>query len=158
MIQICFVCHGNICRSPTAQAVMQSMVTQAGLADRIAVTSAGVSDEHRGEPPDRRAMAAARRRGYTMVNHAKKIAPDEFARCDRILAMDRSNLRALERLCPDPESLSRLELFRTFDPEAAGQLDVPDPWYDGPAAFELVIDLCERTCAGLLRQLRETIP
>jgi len=155
MITVCFVCHGNICRSPTAEAVFAAMVERAGLAHAIACESAGCSDEHAGETPDRRSARVAVARGYAMRSRARRFEREDFARFDCVVAMDRRNRQHLERLAtatgtpPD-----RIRMLREFDPEDPRALDVPDPWYGGAAGFDEVLGLCERACAGLLATLR----
>jgi low molecular weight protein-tyrosine phosphatase len=147
---------GNICRSPTAEAVMRSLVREAGLEDEIAIESAGVGDWHVGYPPDRRAAEAARRRGVTLEGTARQVRPGDFADFDLLLAMDRDNLRELRALAPDAEAAEKVRLLREFDPASAGapDLDVPDPYYGGAQGFETVLDQVEAACRGLLDTLR----
>jgi protein-tyrosine phosphatase len=140
---------GNICRSPTAESVFRSLVTDAGLAGKIAVDSAATHDYQLGEAPDPRAVAHARRRGYELGGRcARQIESDDFGRFEWILAMDRTNLRALEELRP-LHYKGYLGLLLDFVPELSMR-DVPDP-YDGEAEdFERVLDLVERGAAALL--------
>jgi protein-tyrosine phosphatase len=147
---------GNICRSPTAEAVMRGLVREAGLDDEIAIESAGLGDWHVGYPPDRRAAEAARRRGVTLEGAARQVRPEDFADFDLLLAMDRDNLRGLRELAPDPEAAEKVKLLREFDPASAGapDLDVPDPYYGGAEGFETVLDQVEAACRGLLGTLR----
>src|SRR5690348_8407096 len=100
MIRVCFVCLGNICRSPTAEAVMRDLVERAGLADQIEVDSAGTGDWHVGQPPDARSMAAARARGIEMAGRARQFTSEDWERFDYVLAMDRSNFENLRALLP----------------------------------------------------------
>ncbi|HEY4277781.1 MAG TPA: low molecular weight protein-tyrosine-phosphatase [Conexibacter sp.] len=155
MTRIVFVCLGNICRSPTAEAVMTRLVADAGLDDRIEIESAGTGAWHVGNPPDPRATEAAAARGFTMRSLARQVEPSDFARFDLLLAMDRDNLRNLRRLAPDAESAAKARLLREFDPASAGSsdLDVPDPYYGGADGFDHVLDLIEAACAGLLHEL-----
>jgi protein-tyrosine phosphatase len=154
--QVLFVCMGNICRSPTAEGVFRHTVARAGLAHAIGADSAGTGDWHVGAPPDRRAIQAARRRGYDLTAlRARQVVPADFARFDWILAMDRSNLRALESLRP-PEYRGHLGLFLQFAPEL-GVEEVPDPYYGGPEGFEQVLDLIERASGGLVAHVRSVI-
>jgi protein-tyrosine phosphatase len=150
-ISVLFVCTGNICRSPTAEAVFKYCVQQAGLAARIVSDSAGTHDYHVGEPPDPRTQAAARLRGYELGElRARRVRRDDFQRFDYVLAMDEANLRVLERLCPR-EQAHKLKLFLDF---SDGSLrEVPDPYYGGPEGFERVLDLVEGAAQGLLRHL-----
>src|SRR5688572_17074702 len=113
-ISVLFVCTGNICRSPTAEAVFKHCVEEAGLAARIVSDSAGTHDYHVGEAPDPRTQAAARRRGYELCElRARRVRKDDFERFDYVLAMDEANLRTLERLCPQ-EHAHKLKLFLDF--------------------------------------------
>jgi protein-tyrosine phosphatase len=147
---------GNICRSPTAEAVMRGLVREAGLEDEIAIESAGLGDWHVGHPPDHRAAEAARRRGVTLEGTARQVRPDDFADFDLLLAMDRDNLRGLRELAPDGEAAGKVRMLREFDPASAGapDLDVPDPYYGGAQGFETVLDQVEAACRGLLDTLR----
>ncbi len=154
MTRVCFVCLGNICRSPTAEGVMRHLVQEAGLGDEIAVESAGTGAWHVGEPPDARATAAAARRGIRLHGQARRFEPGDFARFDYVLAMDRSNRAALMRLAGDGPELRKVALLRDFDPGAPFDAEVPDPYYGGPDGFETVLDVCEQACRGLLEHLR----
>lgn len=154
MIHVCFVCLGNICRSPTAHGVMEHLVRERGLTKRIAVSSAGTGAWHVGSPPDRRAQETARRRGFALPGTAEHFTTEDFDRFDHVLAMDRSNLGNLRNLARDDADREKIALFRAYDPLAtAGDDEVPDPYYGGPEGFELVFDMCERTCAALLDDL-----
>jgi protein-tyrosine phosphatase len=154
MLAICFVCHGNICRSPTAEGVMRHRVDAAGLRTAITIASAGVSAEHEGEQADPRSRAAAQRRGYRLDSRARRFVAADFARFDLVVALDGDNLRRLRALAKDDVARSKLRLLREFDTHGAGLHDVPDPWYGGADGFEEVLDLCERACDGLLAHLR----
>jgi low molecular weight protein-tyrosine phosphatase len=149
-IRVCFVCLGNICRSPTAEGVMRHLVEQAGLADRIEIDSAGTGAWHVGEPPDRRARAAARTRGIELTGRARRFEREDWARFDYVLAMDRENYADLEQGAPSRDVLVKLELLRAFDPNAPPGAAVPDPYYGGHRSFDEVIDLCLAACRGLL--------
>jgi protein-tyrosine phosphatase len=156
-VRLLFVCMGNICRSPTAEAVMARELREAGLEDRVELDSAGTGSWHVGDPPDPRSTAAAARRGVTLGGAARQVAPEDLATFDLVLAMDRQNRDALERLAPDAAARARIRLLREFDPAAvaAGDLDVPDPYYGAGDGFAQVLDVVEAGCAGLLRSLRE---
>ena len=156
MTRILFVCLGNICRSPTAEAVMHRLVREAGLEREIEIASAGTGGWHVGDRPDARATAAARRRGFEMRSVAQQVTAADFDRYDLLIAMDRDNLRNLRALAPDAEAAGRIHLLREFDPASAGapDLDVPDPYYGGADGFDHVLDLVEAACAGLLDALR----
>jgi protein-tyrosine phosphatase len=154
MIRVLFVCLGNICRSPTAEGVFRDRVARAGLAHAIATDSAGTHDYHIGDPPDPRARAAARRRGVDISDlRGRQIARADFEHFHYVLAMDRSNLRNLSRLCPKGAE-SRLRLFLEFAPDGAPD-EVPDPYYGGAEGFEHVLDLAEAAADGLLAHIRE---
>jgi protein-tyrosine phosphatase len=146
---------GNICRSPTAEGVMRSLVREAGLEREIEIDSAGTGDWHLGDPPDRRAAEAARRRGITLEGSARQVTLRDFEEFDLVLALDRENLRHLRALAP-PGTEGKIRLLREFDPHSAGapDLDVPDPYYGGPDGFETVLDQVEAACRGLLDALR----
>lgn len=151
--RILFVCTGNICRSPSAEAVLRRLAHEAGLGERIHVDSAGLGHWHAGEPPDPRAFEAAEKRGYPMDGQlARQVAPDDFHQFDLVIAMDRGHQRQLARLCPPGES-GRLRLFLDFAP-AVNLTDVPDPYYGGRAGFEAMMDLIEAGARGLLAELR----
>jgi protein-tyrosine phosphatase len=156
LTRLLFVCLGNICRSPTAEAVMRGLVREAGLQDEIEIESAGIGDWHVGHAPDRRATEAARRRGVTLAGTARQIRPSDFEDFDLLLAMDRENLRELRALAPDRAAAEKVKMLRAYDPDAAGapDLDVPDPYYGGAQGFETVLDQVEAACRGLLDELR----
>jgi protein-tyrosine phosphatase len=143
---VLFVCLGNICRSPTAEAVMRQLITANGLDSRFEVDSAGIGGWHEGEPPDRRARTAAARRGVLLRGRARTITLADFDRFDLIVSVDESNLAALRRLAP-AGSLAEL---RKLAPE-----DVPDPYYGGTDGFAAVLDLIEAACTRLLDELRQ---
>jgi len=160
--RLLFVCLGNICRSPTAEGVMRSLVVQAGLSDSIELDSAGTGSWHVGSAPDRRAVAAARRRGIALSGSARQVREEDFGVFDLVLAMDRQNMRDLLSLAPARER-EKIRLLREFDPEGGASgargpigedLDVPDPYYGAPGGFDEVLDLVERACAGLLARIR----
>mgnify|MGYP001810359147 CR=1 FL=1 len=153
MVKLLFVCTGNICRSPTAHGVMRALVAQAGLADRVAVESAGTHAYHVGEAPDPRSVAAARRRGYDLSDlRARQVRAADFATFDLILAMDHGHLAQLRRACP-PLKHDRLRLFLSYAPHL-GIDEVADPYYGGPEGFERVLDEVEAAARGLLESLR----
>jgi protein-tyrosine phosphatase len=146
---------GNICRSPTAEGVMRSLVRDAGLEHEIELDSAGTGSWHVGDPPDRRATDAARLRGFTLDGAARQVTPRDFVEFDFVLALDRENLRNLRAIAPAGTD-DKIRLLREFDPDSAGapDLDVPDPYYGGPKGFETVLDQVEAACRGLLDELR----
>ncbi|MFO7260204.1 MAG: low molecular weight protein-tyrosine-phosphatase [bacterium] len=151
---VLFVCLGNICRSPLAEAVFRKQVKEAGLEDLVEVDSAGTSSYHEGEGPDPRTVRVARARGVEMTGRARQIRREDAERFDYIIAMDEMNLRDVQRLVAEAGVRSpRVMRLREFDPEAHGDLDVPDPYYGGPQGFEKVHDIVERSCAALLRHI-----
>ena len=156
-MRICFVCLGNICRSPTAQGVMERLVADAGLAGRIAIDSAGTAAYHVGELPDPQARAAAGRRGIALGHRARQFTRADLDRFDIVLAMDAANLARLRELAGD-RAAPRVALLRGFDPTAPTGAEVPDPWGGSDAGFDEVLDQCERACAGLLAHIREQLP
>lgn len=150
-VKILFVCMGNICRSPTAEGFFRKAVEEAGLADRVHIESAGTHAYHSGAPPDRRAQAAAVRRGVTLAQiRARQVTDRDFETFDYILVMDRENLRELVQRAP-PQQRDKIHLFLEF---AGGRTDeVPDPYYGGTSGFERVLDLVEQACRELLRHI-----
>lgn len=155
--RLCFVCLGNICRSPTAAAVMCHLAAEAGLGERIEVESAGTSGWHTGDRPDARSAAEARRRGITLENAASRFVAGDFARFDLVLAMDRDNLEDLLALSRDPAERGKVRLLRSFVPGLSGDLAVPDPYFGGDRGFEAVFDLIELACAHLLEHVRREL-
>ncbi|MBV8049471.1 MAG: low molecular weight phosphotyrosine protein phosphatase [Paludibacterium sp.] len=150
---VLFVCHGNICRSPTAEAVMRRRAARAGLGAVLRVDSAGTSDCHVGEAPDRRSQRAAGQRGYDLsALVARQVADDDFERFDLILAADRQNLASLRRRCPEPLR-HKLALMLDVLPDG-GQREVPDPYFGGPSGFDRVLDLLEAACDGWIEKIR----
>ncbi|OLU22846.1 protein-tyrosine-phosphatase [Pseudomonas sp. PA15(2017)] len=151
-MRVLFVCLGNICRSPTAEAVVRQRLQQAGLAERIEVDSAGTGDWHVGKAPDSRTQQAASRRGYDLSSlRGRQVSVDDFARFDLILAMDGANLRDLQRLRP-AQARGELDLYlRRFE---LAEDDVPDPYYGGSEGFEHVLDLLEQASDALLIELK----
>jgi protein-tyrosine phosphatase len=146
---VLFVCLGNICRSPTAEGVLRAIAAREFPLLKIEIDSAGTADFHTGEPPDRRAVAAARRRGYDLAAlRARQVRPADFDRFDFVLAMDRSNLAELESRRP-ARATAQVALFLEFAPDT-DVLEVPDPYYGGIEDFERVLDLCEAAARGFL--------
>jgi protein-tyrosine phosphatase len=149
---VLFICMGNICRSPTAEGVFRHHVQTAGLRRSVVVASAGTHDYHVGKPPDARAQAAARRRGYDLSRQrARAVSAADFRRYDYILCMDRSNLAAVSALQPGDFG-GYLGLFLDFAPWV-DEREVPDPYYGGPAGFERVLDLIEEGSRSLIAEI-----
>jgi protein-tyrosine phosphatase len=167
-LRVLMICSGNICRSPTAEGVLRAKLQRAGLADRVAVDSAGVQGLHAKEAPDPRAQAHARRRGYDLSKlRARKIVAEDFNRFDLVLAMDIGHLGWLRDNAP-AGARARLELLmqhagvRSSDGAEASTgipsgLEVPDPYYGSDRDFERVLDLVERACDGLVLDLQRQL-
>lgn len=152
-MRILFVCLGNICRSPTAEAVLRVIAAREAPELGIEIDSAGTAGYHIGDPPDARSQQAGLRRGYDLAPlRARRVEAADFERFDFILAMDRENLSELQQRAPRG-ARARLHLFLEFAPDA-GTVEVPDPYYGGPNGFEHVLDLVEAASSGLLRHLR----
>ena len=135
---------------------MRALVEEAGLGRQVQLDSAGTGAWHVGEPPDRRAIVAARARGIELHGAAREVTRTDFDDFDLVLAMDRSNMRALRRLAPSEEAREKVRLLREFDPASAGaaDLDVPDPYYGAAGGFDEVLDLVRAACTGLLDHIR----
>ncbi|TCD23917.1 low molecular weight phosphotyrosine protein phosphatase [Pseudomonas sp. IC_126] len=151
-MKVLFVCMGNICRSPTAEAVFRKCVQDAQLDDRISIDSAGTGDWHVGKGPDQRSCLAAAKRGYDLsALRARQVVEDDFRRFDLILAMDHDNLERLQALRPS-DSHGELDLFlRRYK---LGEDVVPDPYFGGDEGFERVLELVEKASAALLDEIR----
>jgi protein-tyrosine phosphatase len=149
--RVLFVCSGNICRSPLAEAIFRGLVREAGLEDRFEIDSAGMHDYHEGDRADPRTCRVARRRGVDVTSIARPVKPRDFDHFDLLVAMDRGHQRQLLARGADP---SRVRLMRDYDPTADSP-DVPDPYYGGERGFEDVHDLLETACRGLLEELRK---
>jgi protein-tyrosine phosphatase len=142
---VLFVCTGNICRSPTAEAVLRHQAEEAAV--ELHIESAGIGRWHVGCPPDERTQRHAKGRGYDLSRlRARQVEPFDFERFDLIVALDRGHLRELHRMAP----AGRRDRIRLLIPER----DVPDPYYGGPQGFEHVLDLVEAACRDLLRELK----
>ena len=153
MVKVLFVCMGNICRSPTAEAVFRARVEEAGLTQQIIVDSVGTHDYHIGDPPDLRTQRAASQRGYDMSGlRGRQVEVADFTRFDYVLAMDNANMSILQRLCPQTKS-DRLGLFLGYASRHR-EREVPDPYYGGEDGFERVLDMVEDAAAGLLNHIR----
>ena len=143
---------GNICRSPAAEGVMKQKVEGRGLAQCFEIDSAGTYGYHEGELPDPRMRVHASKRGYRLISHSRPVTYEDFYHFDLIIGMDDDNIQHLNRMAPDPESQQKI--CRMTDYCRLHQNDhVPDPYYGGANGFELVLDLLEDACEGLIDTL-----
>jgi protein-tyrosine phosphatase len=150
--KILFVCLGNICRSPMAEGIFAHLVRERGWEGRYRIDSAGTGDWHVGQPPDRRAIAAAQKRGVPLPSVCRQVRRSDFGEFDLIVAMDRNNRRDLEALAP--EGLRhKIRLMRDFEPADGRGGDVPDPYYGGPYEFDSVYEMLRRCCERMLDEL-----
>jgi protein-tyrosine phosphatase len=161
-IRVCFVCTGNICRSPTAEVVLRARLAEVGWADRVVIDSAGTAAWNVGKDMDPRARQALSRRGYPTPRHtARQFQAADFAGRDLVIGLDaghQARLGQLARLAADPvDAAASISLLRGYDPAAvaAGELDVPDPYYDGEPEYEAALTQIESACTGLARVLRQ---
>lgn len=152
--KILFVCTGNICRSPGAEGVFTKIVKDHGLEDRFEIDSAGTTAYHAGETADKRMQKHASKRGYNLTSISRKFNPaKDFEHFDMVIAMDNENLQALKKLVRDSNDLikiCKMTDYRKF----WNYEEIPDPYYGGDEGFELVLDLLEDSCQGLLEKLR----
>ncbi|MEV4895444.1 low molecular weight protein-tyrosine-phosphatase [Nonomuraea sp. NPDC055795] len=152
--RVCLVCMGNICRSPMAEVVLRATLAEHGL-DEVVVDSAGTGDWHVGGPMDQRAARTLAERGYDGSAHrARQFTGDWFGRYDLVLAMDTANLRALRRLAPAGQEV---RLFRSFDPSAPAEAEVPDPYYGGQDGFDEVLRQVKAASEGLAKHLADEL-
>ena len=153
--KILFVCLGNICRSPAAEGILKKLIKEQGLEDKISVDSAGTSGYHDGDLPDHRMRQHGAKRGYKFDSLSRRFTARDFDNFDIILAMDDSNYHNIIRLAPDLDAEKKV--FRMVDFSEKYQHDhIPDPYYSGADGFELVLDLLEDACEGLLNKLKKS--
>lgn len=154
-MKVLFVCLGNICRSPTAEAVFRSYLKQHKLESQVTVDSAGTGDWHVGHSPDKRAILKGKQRGYDLSRlKARQASEDDFAQFDYILAMDKQNLIDLQSLMPTDSQINP-ELFLNY--AGLEQAEVPDPYFGGDKGFDEVIDLVEKACEGLIKDIKQRL-
>ncbi len=152
--KLLFVCLGNICRSPSAEGIMKKIVKDAGLEDKIHIDSAGTSGWHEGELPDSRMRVHAKRRGYVLDSLSRPVRSDDFDKFDIILAMDDTNYHALKNRAPNIEAEQKIYRMTDFSKYLKHDY-VPDPYYGGADGFDLVIDILEDACEGLLDAIKK---
>lgn len=155
MKKVLFVCLGNICRSPAAEAIMKSKLRQLGKEREFVVDSAGTYGGHAGALPDERMREQARCRGYVVDSRSRVFYPSaDFPEFDLIVGMDNQNVADLKRLAIHAEERSKIVRMMDFFPEKTPYQEIPDPYYEGPEGFELVLDLLEKAVDGLLEYLQ----
>lgn len=154
--RVCFVCTGNICRSPMAESVFRARVEEAGLADAVDVDSAGTGGWYEGYPADPRTVAVLEDHGYDPDHTARRFRASWFPALDLVIALDEGHLRDLRALAPTPADAAKVRLLRAYDP-AADDLDVPDPYYGGTEDFEECLEMVEAASEGLLAAVRESV-
>ena len=152
---VLFICLGNICRSPAAQAVMQAMVDERGLTERFYIDSAGIGGWHIGDLPDKRMRVHARPRGYELTHRARKVQAGDFEDFDLIVGMDAGNIDDLNSLAATIEQQDKAVMMGDYIRQYPNYDHVPDPYYEGSEGFELVLDLLEDACDHLLNRIIE---
>lgn len=155
MLNINFVCMGNICRSPSGEAVMNAIIEKNGLSDQIKCDSSGTIGYHTGEPADARMQRHAQKRGYNLTSRARKFVPEDFTEFDYIIAMDNANYRDIIAQDPEKQFSGKVFLMTEFCSRHGKTGGVPDPYYGGAEGFELVLDLIEDACEGLLDKIKK---
>ncbi|MFE2098053.1 MULTISPECIES: low molecular weight protein-tyrosine-phosphatase [unclassified Streptomyces] len=159
--RVCFVCTGNICRSPMAESVFRARVDEAGLADLVEIESAGTGGWHEGDAADPRTVSVLDEHGYGTEHVARQFQPSWFDRLDLVIALDTGHLKALRRLAPTEEDARKVRLLRAYalslapSGSADEDLDVPDPYYGGRDGFEECLEMVEAASTGLLAAVRE---
>ncbi|MFJ3231334.1 low molecular weight protein-tyrosine-phosphatase [Streptomyces sp. NPDC086787] len=155
--RVCFVCTGNICRSPMAESVFRARVAEAGLEGLVEVDSAGTDGWHEGDGADPRTVSVLAENGYGGDHTARQFRASWFQRLDLVIALDAGHLRTLRRLAPTPEDAHKVRLLRSYGPAADDGLDVPDPYYGGPEGFVKCLEMVEAASLGLLAEVREQV-
>jgi protein-tyrosine phosphatase len=151
--RICFVCLGNICRSPLAEGIFVHLITSKNISNEFFVASAGVGSWNVGKPPDQRSQEIASMHGITLFGLAKQFKKEDFSKFDWIIAMDLENQATLKEIAPTVEDDAKIHLLREFDLEAGQDLNVPDPYYGNSENFEIVYQIIERSCRNLFNTL-----
>ncbi|MFH8394198.1 low molecular weight protein-tyrosine-phosphatase [Streptomyces sp. NPDC018036] len=155
--RVCFVCTGNICRSPMAESVFRAHVERAGLDELVEVDSAGTGGWHEGDGADERTVAVLEAGGYESGHAARQFQASWFSRLDLVVALDTGHLKALRRLASSAEDAGKVRLLRSYDPTAGDDLDVPDPYYGHLDGFEACLEMVEAASPGLLAAVREQV-
>jgi protein-tyrosine phosphatase len=154
LFRICFVCTGNICRSPMAETIFNALIKKAGVEKQLAVISAGTGDWHVGEPSDDRTLAALSARGYNGSGHrGRQFDTAWFQNLDLVVVFDRSQERILKTWATTEQDRAKIHLLLSFAPEQSPMIDVPDPYYSDAALFDQVLAIIERACDALFRQI-----
>ena len=156
LTRILFVCLGNICRSPAAEAMLRVLVEREGLGNSVEIDSAGTYGGHSGERSDPRMRRAAEARGIPMTHRARQVREEDFERFDMVIAMDDNNYENLFRLAPDRAAQQKIYRFREFLRHHPDWSYIPDPYYEGHEGFELVLDLLEDGCSVLVEKIKES--
>ncbi|WP_327354871.1 low molecular weight protein-tyrosine-phosphatase [Streptomyces sp. NBC_01304] len=157
VFRVCFVCTGNICRSPMAESVFRSHIEEAGLGNLVEVDSAGTGGWHEGDGADPRTVSVLEAHGYDGEHAARQFHASWFGRLDLVIALDSGHLRDLRRLAPTSMDAQKVRLLRAYDPSAGGDTDVPDPYYGGMDGFEECLDMVEAASPGLLAAVRDAV-
>ncbi|RLD47800.1 MAG: low molecular weight phosphotyrosine protein phosphatase [Bacteroidetes bacterium] len=152
---ILFVCLGNICRSPSAEAVFKHLVEKKGEEGNFFIDSAGTSAWHAGEKADARMRRHAKKRGIELTSISRKFVPEDFDRFDYIIAMDRENMDEMKRMARNKNDLDKLHMMTDFS-QKFNYHEIPDPYYGGDEGFELVLDLLEDANKGLLEHIKSS--
>ncbi len=154
--RICFVCLGNICRSPTGEGVMQHEVNQAGLSSYFEIDSAGTGAYHVGEKANSKSRKVAEEHGIKLHSTARKFEPSDLDYFDLVLAMDRQNFKDLKSMAKTDDHTAKIHLLRDFDSDP-DDFEVPDPYYGGLNGFYDVFYTVQRSCKGLLEELKQHV-
>ncbi|MEW1699955.1 MULTISPECIES: low molecular weight protein-tyrosine-phosphatase [unclassified Streptomyces] len=155
--RVCFVCTGNICRSPMAEHVFRRYLEDAGLGDAVEVDSAGTGGWHQGDPADPRTVSVLDENGYSSAHAARRFRASWFPALDLVIALDEGHLRELRGLARTPAEAGRIRLLRSYDPAAGDTLDVPDPYYGDRGGFEECLEMVEAASGGLLAAVRREL-
>ncbi len=151
--RLLFVCLGNICRSPAAEGIMQTIVKKNGFQDIVEVDSAGTSGWHEGDLPDERMRAHGERRGYDFSSPARKFQKSDLEKFDYIIVMDNDNYKNVKSMASNKSQENKIKKMTEFAIQYKHNNEIPDPYYGGPAGFELVLDLLEDACEGLMQEI-----